>query len=37
VYRVQEARTERRDTDEVRNLVFDIFRESPMWGLKVFF
>ena len=33
--RVQEARSERRDADEVRNHVFDLFRESPMWGLKV--
>jgi len=33
---VQEARTEKRDTDEVRNLVFDLFRESAWWNFKVF-
>ena len=36
VCRVQEARTEKRDTDEVRNLVFDLFRESAWWNFKVF-
>jgi hypothetical protein len=35
VCRVQEARTEKRDTDEVRNLVFDLFRESALWNFKV--
>ena len=37
VWRVQEARTEKRDTDEVRNLIFDLFRESALWNFKVFF